>query len=80
MKEFESAVRGYLYYRRFWYLVNEVLKCFLERGSLVDVFLIETCLNGNPNALGHLRREISRLTKCILDRDAEVEATLTSKH
>ena len=79
--EFESAVRGYRYYRRFWSPTeNEVLNFFHERRNPFDVFAAKTCLNGNPKAFGHLPREISRLTNFILDRGAEVEATLTSKH
>ena len=77
--EFESAVRGYHYYRRFWTpSENETLKCFHERRNPFDVFAIKTCSNGNSQAVGHLPREISRLTKFILDRGAEVEATLAS--
>ena len=78
--KFESAVPEY-YYRRFWSPTeNEVLKCFQERGNRSDVFAIKNCLNGHPKAVGHLPREISRFTKFILDRGAEVEATFTSKH
>ena len=77
--EFESAVRGYHYYRRFWTpSENETLKCFHERRNPFDVFAIKTCSNGNSQAVRHLPREISRLTKFILDRGAEVEATLAS--
>ena len=34
----------------------------------------------NQKAVGHLPREVSQLAKFILDRGAEVKATLTSKH
>ena len=77
--EFESAVRGYHYYRRYWSPIeNETLQCFHESGNPFDVFAIKTCSKGSLQAEGHLPREISRLTKFILDRGAEVEARLTS--
>ena len=76
--EFESAVRGYHYYRCYWSPIeNETLQCFHESGNLFDVFAIKTS-KGSLQAVGHLPREISRLTKFILDIGAEVEARLTS--
>ena len=35
---------------------------------------------GKSTSVGHLPREITRLTKFILDRGAEVKAKLTSNH
>ena len=77
--EFESAVRGYHYYRRYWSPIeNETLQCFYESGNPFDVFAIKTCSKGSLQAVGHPPREINRLTKFILDRGAEVKARLTS--
>ena len=77
--EFESTVRGYHYYRCYCSPIeNETLQCFHESGNLFDVFAIKTCSKGSLQAVGHLPREISRLTKFILDRGAEAEPRLTS--
>ena len=77
--EFESAVRGYHYYRKYWSpKEHETLNCYHEPGNPIDIFAIKTCSHGSLQPVGHLPREISRLTKFILDRDAEVEAKLTS--
>ena len=77
--EFESTVRGYHYYRCYCSPIeNETLQCFHESGNLFDVFAIKTCSKGSLQAVGHLPREISRLTKFILDRGVEAEPRLTS--
>ena len=77
--EFEGAVRGYHYHRRYWSPIeNETLQCFHESGNPFDVFATKTCSKRSLQAMGHLPREISRLTKFILDRGAEVEGRLTS--
>ena len=77
--ELESAVRGYHYYRKYWSpKEHETLNCYHEPGNPFDIFAIKTCSHGSLQPVGHLPREISRLTKFILDRGAEVEAKLTS--
>ena len=77
--EFESAVCGNHNYRKYWSpKEHETLNCYHEHGHPFDIFAIKTCLHGILQPVGHLPREISRLTKFILDRDAEVEAKLTS--
>ena len=77
--EFDSAVSGYHYYRRYWSpQENEILKCYHESGNLFDIFAIKTCSNQGPRAVGHLPQEISRITKYLLERGAEIEAQLTS--
>ena len=77
--EFHSAVRGYHYYRRYWSpQENEILKCYHESGNPFDIFAIKTCSNQDPRAVGHLPQEISRITKYLLERGAEIEAQLTS--
>ena len=77
--EFQSAVRGYHYYRKYWSpKEHETLNCYHEPGNPFDIFAIKTCSHGSLQPVGHLPREISRLTKFILDRGAEVEAKLTS--
>ena len=77
--EFESAVRGYHYYRKYWsHKEHETLNCYHKPGNPFDIFAMKTCSHGSLQPVGHLSREISRLTKFILDRSAEVEAKLTS--
>ena len=77
--ELESAVRRYHYYRKYWSpKEHETLNCYHEPGNPFDIFAIKTCSHGSLQPVGHLPREISRLTKFILDRGAEVEAKLTS--
>ena len=77
--EFQSAVRGYHYYRKYWSpKEHETLNCYHEPGNPFDIFAIKTCSHRSLQPVGHLPREISRLTKLILDRGAEVEAKLTS--
>ena len=77
--EFESAVRGYHYYRKYRSPIeHENLNCYHEPGNPFDIFAIKTCSHGSLHLVGNLPREISRLTKFILDRSAEVEAKLTS--
>ena len=79
--EFESAVRGYYYYRKYWSpKEHEILNCYHEPGNPFDFFAIKTCSQGSQQSVGHLPREISSLTKFILARGTEVEAKLTSNH
>ena len=77
--EFESVVRGYHHYQKYWSpKEHETLNCYHEPGNPFDIFAIKTCSHGSLQPVGHLPREISRLAKFILDRGAEVEAKLTS--
>ena len=77
--EFENAVRGYHYYRKYWSSKeHETLNCYHEPGNPFDIFAIKTCSHGSLQPVGHLPREISRLTKFILDRGPEGKAKLTS--
>ena len=79
--EFESAVRGYHYYRKYWSpKEHKILNCYHEPRNPLDFFTIKTCSQGSQQSVGHLPREISRLTIFILDRGADVEAKLTSNH
>ena len=79
--EFSSGVRGYHYYKKFWNPQKEqVLECFHENQNLFDQFAIKVCEIGQENPVGHLPREISRVTKFFMDRGAIVSAQLTSEH
>ena len=77
--EFEMAVRGYHYYRKYWSPnEDETLNCFHEPGNSFDIFAIKTCSHGCLQPVGRLPREIRRLTKLILDRGTDLKAKPTS--
>ena len=79
MFAFDSAVRGYHYYRTFWQPEpNEVLDCAHEENNPYDVFAIKVCERKKGDIVGHLPMEISRPTKFLLDRGAILTATLTT--
>ena len=79
--EFLVAVRGYNHYRRFWIPEkDQVLECFYETHNSFDRFAIKVIEVGNENAIGHLPREMSRVTKFFMDRGVIVSAQLTSEH
>ena len=82
MFEFNAAVRGYHYYKRFWQPVaDETLQCDHEENNPYDFFAIKLCsARENGSIVGHLPMEISRATKFLLDRGATVTATLTSTY
>ena len=77
---FTAAVRGYHYYRRFWQpKENEKLICLHEPGNAFDRFAIKT-VSENGETVGHLPKEISRITNYFLDRGASMYRTLSSEH
>ena len=79
-KELSSFVRGYHHYRNTWFpQESEVLDCYHEFENTFDMFAIKTC-KSNGQIVGHLPREISRVTKFLLDRGAVVQATLFTTH
>ena len=59
--EFYAAVRGYHFYQNNWSpLESEFLECH-EFGNVFDMFAIKIC-KSNGQTVGHLPREISRVT------------------
>ena len=79
--EFSVAVRGYHYYKSFWTPEKEQsLECFHEIRNPFDRFAIKVCELGSTIPIGHLPREISRVTKFFMDRGAIITAQLTSEH
>lgn len=77
--KFSSAVRGFHYYQRLWFpREEETLNCYYEQDNAFDLFAIKTEQCDSGTTVGHLPREISRITKFILDRGARITATLTS--
>ena len=76
----DSAICGYHFYKRHWQPEDaERLDCLHEVENLFDVFAIKT-VNSDNAITGHLPREISRVTKLLLDRGAVAYAELTSTH
>ena len=59
--------------------MNEKLHCLQETGNDYDFISIKTCKPDKTTA-GHLPREISRLTKYLLDRGAEIVAEIESSN
>ena len=79
--EFTAAVRGFHYYGRFWVpKPSQKLNCFYEPDNPFDEFAIKVCEEGHEVPVGHLPREISRVTKFFIDRGANITVTLTSDH
>ena len=70
---FTAAVRGFHYWSP---KEEEILNCYHQRDNAFDVFAIKT-ESKNGSTVGHLPREVSRITKFILDRSAKVTVTLT---
>ena len=72
---------GLHYYRKSWLPEPEqTLNCFYEEGNAFDRFAIRVCKKDKNEIVGHLLMEISRVTKFLLDRGANVFAKLTSTH
>ena len=78
--EFQAAVRGFHYYRKYWKpKEGELLFCSHDFGNPFDVFAIKTCTD-EGNIVGHLPREISRASKFLLDGGTVMNAKLSSSH
>ena len=79
--EFAAALRGFHVFRRIWKPTEgETLNCFYERGNVFDPFSIKVCQKDSEKTVGHLPREISRITKFIFDRNATVTVKVSSSH
>ena len=59
-----------------------MLQCDHESDSDYDLFAIKTCRDTefHPQIVGHLPLEISRFTKFLLDRGANITTTVSSTH
>ena len=56
-----------------------MLVCQFENGNCYEMFAIKTC-DQRGTMVGHLPREVSRITKFITDRGATVSVMLTGTH
>ena len=79
--EFTAAVREFHHYRKYWTPEPEQhLHCCHEKGNVFDRYAIKVCEIGKDVAVGHLPKEISRVTKFFIDRGATVSVKLTGVH
>ena len=71
---FSAALRGFHVYKMSWKSVEgEILECLHEENNPYIVFSIKVCKSHNAQSVvGHLPKEISRITKFILQRGARV--------
>lgn len=80
VRKYAAAVRGFHYYQRFWRpKENEELDCIHEPDNVFDRFAIKT-VNKDGDTVGHLPKELSRVTKYFLDRGFTMKCKLTSNH
>lgn len=76
-----SAIRGFHVYRKSWTPEKgEMLDCFYESNNIFDLFAIKVCQRDSDKIVGHLPKEISRITKFILDRGAVISAEISCNH
>ena len=79
---FSAAVRGFHVYKAIWKPIEgELLNCSHEKDNPCDVFSIKVFKAESPGTtVGHLLMEISRITKYIIDRGAQVEVKVLGRH
>ena len=69
--EFPSAIRGFPYYRKYWQpQLDDKLYCQHELNNPFDFFAIKICIKNIGVTVCHLRMEISRAMKFLLNRGA----------
>ena len=74
-------MRGYHHFCSFWTPeAEQILICNHERHNAFVRFAIKVCKTGKEIPVGHLPKEISQVTKYLLDRGATATTTLTSVH
>ena len=77
-----AAVRGFHVYRASWKpKEDELLECSHEKDNPYDSFSIKVFKSDCPaEIVGHLPMEISRITKSIIDRGAQVAVKIRERH
>ena len=76
----KAAVRGFHYYKTVWQpSESEIFSCLFEEYNAHDIFPIKTC-QASGRIVGHLPRELSRITMFLLLRGATVIAKLCETH
>ena len=79
---FRAAVRGFHVYKASWKpKENELLECSHEKDNPYDSFSIKVFKPDSPaEIVGHLPMKISRITKFIIDRGAQVAVKIRGRH
>ena len=79
---FSAAVRGFHVYKASWKpKEDELLECSHEKDNPYDSFSIKVFKPDSPaEIVGHLPMEISRITKFIIDRGAQVAVKIRGRH
>ena len=79
-KAFNASMRDYHHYKKYWNpKPSKKLICSYEIDNPFDLSAIRPC-NTEGNTVGHLPRELSRVTKFLLDRGADITAVPTAMH
>ena len=72
---FSAAARGFHFSKRAWVPTeSEKLKCTHDKNIRFDDLAVKTI----NNSVGHLQKELTQITKFLIDRGAEVLAQLSS--
>ena len=79
---FSAAVSGFHVYKASWKpKEDELLECSHEKDNPYDSFFIKVFKTGSPVEIErHLPMEISRITKFIIDRGAQVAVKIRGRH
>ena len=79
---FSAAVRGFHVCKASWKpKEDELLECSHEKDNPYDSFSIKVFKPDSPaEIVGHLLMEISRITKFIIDRGAQVAVKICERH
>ena len=77
----QATVRGFHVYKALWESKDsEELACFHEENNPHDPFAIKTCQLDSGKIDDHLPKELSRISKFILDRGAKIDVKLPETH
>ena len=77
----QPAVRGFHVCKAIWKPKDsEVLGCSHKQNNPQNPFAIKTCQPDSGKIVGHLPVELSRISKFILDRGANIEVMLRETH
>ena len=79
---FSAAVSGFHVYKASWKpKEDELLECSHEKDNPYDSFFIKVFKTGSPVEIErHLPMEISRITKFIIDRGAQIALKIRGRH
>ena len=78
VRKYAAAVRGFHYYRRGQKRMKNFIVFMNQTMCLTD--LPKKTVNKDGDTVGHLPKELSRVTKYFLDRGFTMKCKLTSNH